>query len=374
MTQFTPLPFSILTALFLAMVGLVSSHPAQTTTVRPPQSIQTAINAAQPWTTIVVKAGTYAEQLLITKDGISLVGEKGTKLVPPTPLVQNFCSGTSGPDTVAGICVVGQNVDLYPWPGTEHQKVKTVGQRVKGVSIKGFEVNGFPGENIALYGAEDASIKDNKLVDGLVYGYLAAGSKNTDARGNKVISTGLSQIGLRYIAMCSDNIAGATVWANDIDGYAIALCVQTNGANIQHNHVTNACYGVFVDPGVDGAIIRHNTIGPSNPDCLPYFGNSTSGIVIFGGTNASVEHNEVTGQTVGATRTLTNFGAGIGVYDDIPEDGKGPNYIASGNNIIRNDVTNNDIDLAGYASGTGNVYKKNTCSNPAGSVPESGCE
>ena len=222
------------------------------------------------------------------------------------------------------------------------------------------QIRGFSGENIALYGAEDASIRKNKLVDGEVYGVLTVGSKNTDVRHNDVISTPTSPYRFRFIAICSDNYEGSTVWHNDIDNYGIALCVQTNGANYQHNHVTNSCYGVFVDPGIKGAIVRHNDIGPSNPNCATAFGFS-SGIVVFGAIDTQVEHNTIKGQTLGSAATPTNAGAGIGVFDT-------PGSPASGNQIIRNDATNNDIDIAFSASGTNIVFKKNTCasSSPPG--------
>jgi len=221
-------------------------------------------------------------------------------------------------------------------------------------------VRGFSGENIALYGAEDASIRKNKLVDGEVYGFLTVGSKNTDVRNNDVISKSTTPDHMRFIAICSDNYEGSTVWHNDIDNYKIALCVQTNGANYQHNHVTNSCYGVFVDPGVKGAIVRHNDIGPSNPNCPAAFGFS-SGIILFGAIDTQVEHNTIEGQTLGAAATPENAGAGIGVFD-------GFGTPASGNQINRNDATGNDIDIAFIASGAGNVFKKNTCATsfPAG--------
>jgi len=215
------------------------------------------------------------------------------------------------------------------------------------------QVRGFSGENIALYGAEDTVIRKNKLVDGEVYGFLTVGSKNTEVRDNDVISTPTTPYRFRFIAICSDNYEGSTVWHNDIDNYGIALCVQTNGANYQHNHVTNSCYGVFIDPGVKGAIIRHNDIGPSNPNCATAFGFS-SGIVVFGAIDTQVEHNSIKGQTLGAAATAENAGAGIGVFDV-------PGSPASGNQIIRNDAINNDIDIAFFASGAGNIFKKNTC-------------
>ena len=53
--------------------------------VNPGESIQAAIDAADQHTTIVVRPGTYAENLLITTDRITLIGQ-GATLVPPATL------------------------------------------------------------------------------------------------------------------------------------------------------------------------------------------------------------------------------------------------------------------------------------------------
>ncbi|RDW76172.1 hypothetical protein BP5796_06993 [Coleophoma crateriformis] len=349
----------LLTTAFLTLAAVTS---ASTITVKRPQLIQAAIDAAQPGDHIVVKAGVYDEQLTIKTDGITLTGQKGTILVPPTmpipPAQQNLCFNTTGSDNIAGICVQGTDVQLAPFPGFEHQKVTSVGRRVKDVTITGFEINGFSGENIALYGAENALVTKNKIVDGQVYGVLAAGCINSDVSDNKILSTGLTPFGFRLIGVCSDNESGAKVWTNDIDNYGIAICIQTNGADIQHNHITNSCLGAFVDPGVNGAIVRHNDIGPSNPACATAFGISTG--IVVSGINTEVQFNTIVGQSIGAAATPSNVGVGI-LVSDTPGDPR----LATGNQIVRNTVKDCQLDLASISTGAGNVFKKNKCQTPA---------
>lgn len=122
--------------------------------VKAGQSIQAAIASAQPGTKIIVTPGQYAEQLLITQDGLTLVGLPGAVLVPPPAPVPNFCTDLSGKGDQAGICITGSNVVLLPYVA-EHKKVQSVGKRIKGVSVTGFTVKGFSGENIAVVGGEN---------------------------------------------------------------------------------------------------------------------------------------------------------------------------------------------------------------------------
>ncbi|KAG9242179.1 hypothetical protein BJ878DRAFT_556177 [Calycina marina] len=167
-----------------------------------------------PHDNITVKAGNYAEQLTIETDGISLVGQKGTILTPLVPAIpakhQTQFYGTAGPGTIAGICVIGQNVVVQLYPGHEHSKVNKgdVGKYVKNVSITGFE--------IVLNGTEKAIVKENKLIDGDVYEGLAAGSRNSYFQNDEIISTGsMATAGKLYnfraFATCYGNLNGVNV-------------------------------------------------------------------------------------------------------------------------------------------------------------------
>src|SRR5262245_22951117 len=67
-------------AVVASLIGVISvgfaspAGAAGAIVVRPGQSIQAAIDAASPGTTIVVKRGTYQENLVIRTDGIKLIG------------------------------------------------------------------------------------------------------------------------------------------------------------------------------------------------------------------------------------------------------------------------------------------------------------
>ena len=332
-------------------VGLAGSASAddRTAYVKPGQSIQTAIDRAHPGDRIVVRTGTYAEQLTVDKNGIELVG-RGAVLIPPSSPVLNTCSGLAGDGTQAGICVTGKDVELDAFVA-EHRKFASVGTPVKDVSITGFQVRGFSGENIAVVGARNTRVAGNRLADGARYGFLTVGSIDTRAALNTVTSVAT----LRFIGICVDDLHGAVVTSNHVSGYQVALCVQTAGAEVRNNDVSASCNGVFVDPGIAGAKIRRNHIAATNPNCA----GRAAGIVLFGAVNTDVRSNRIEGQTA------PDGAAGVAVLDVGPS---GP--FASGNVVTHNVLRNNDVDLFEASTGTGNVIERNEC---ATSIPDGLC-
>jgi len=119
----------------------------------------------------------------INKDGISLVG-KDVKLSPPDYPAKNNCHGkvkdATGKDTNAGICIHGNTINLLKYEVFDlHQKVESVGDPVKDVSVSGFEIVGFDGPDVVLYGGENTKVYKNKLKADLRYGFLTVGSTGT---------------------------------------------------------------------------------------------------------------------------------------------------------------------------------------------------
>lgn len=350
----------VLLFLSVILIGLCSpiraTNGGETVCVKSGQSIQAAIEKAPNGTEIIVEKGTYNERLTITKDGIALIGQ-GAVLVPPadssSPI--NYCSGLAGPGTQAGICIQGANVQLNASFNGEHLKVLSVGQPIKGVSVTGFEVHQ-AGLNIAIVGGLNTRITKNKLLDGSHYGVLTDGSTNTHISGNTVTWT---QSTLPFIGICMDDRAGPRVTHNRISGFNIALCVQTAGAYIAHNTVTNCCFGAFVDPLIRGAQLLSNHISASRALCAT---DPTSfgvyGIFITGAVDTQVQENLIEG--ISDFGRADRFATGIILLDDPPFPAP-PVNLANDNVITGNVLRNNDLDLAVVTNGTGNVVKGNVC-------------
>ncbi|KAH8654214.1 pectin lyase fold/virulence factor [Ilyonectria robusta] len=332
---------------------LPASKDCRTIHVQPGQLIQDAINAASRGDRILVEAGTYAEQLTIEKDGIALVG-LGAILVPPTTAVTNHCSNLTGPGTEAGICVMGSEIDLAPFL-VEHRKVLSAGEPVKDVLITGFQVSNFSGANIAVVGAQNARVTGNRLTNGHLYGFLTAGSTNTRVVDNTVVSS--TKLG--FIGICMDDMAG----------HNVALCVQTPGANVQYNDVSDSCIGVFVDPSFDGVMVSHNHVSATNPSRrqLPTdvaFG--TYGIILDGAINAKVWDNLIERQTNGG------LAAGLAIIDDscinpdlsLSCSRLRTKTVAAANVVVQNILRDNDLDLFVNTTGTSNTIACNKCLTP----------
>lgn len=257
-----------------------------------------------------------------------------------------MCSDTAGDGTEAGICIASKEVRFAGF--VEHAKVSSVGRPVKDVSVEGFEIIGFGGENIAIYGGQNTRISGNTLVDGGVYGVLSVASKNTRVENNKIESTTT----LQYIAICTDDYSGVRTTRNQISGYYIGLCLQTSHSLQQSNTITGCCTGVYVDAGMEGIKVLDNTIQGTDTRCVgwPFIG----GIYLDGPKGTHVEGNTITG------KRANNQAFGVAIVDS--------STVATNNQVKKNTFSDNDVDIVLLSTGRGNQIKNNECtsSNPPG--------
>ncbi|KAJ8118777.1 hypothetical protein OPT61_g318 [Boeremia exigua] len=313
------------------------------------ESIQAAIDCARPYTRVEVE-GEHREQVTITKDGISLIG-KGAKLSPPSNIdTTNYCYGLvkSLPDlknVSAGICIHGRNIKLEDEyvPALLHWGVKSVGDPVKDVSVSGFEVSDFDGENIALYGGKNTRITRNVLKRGLRYGFLTVGSKGTHASKNEVSGSGKATLENGPIAMCMDDKSSAVFSNNQLSGYFICLCTETNEGINSNNEITKCCIGNIIDPNVRNAKSLGNSITEWNPDCDP---TAAAGISLLGAKNALVKGNTI---SIGAG--LPQGGAGLFLGFEVEF-----NATNEGNVITKNKFGLNDADIFDDSKGKNYIF------------------
>jgi len=139
-TRVSTLCAAVLACLVFTGVGRAAPNPACTVHVAAPQSIQAAIDGVAAGATVCVEAGTYHENLLIKKDGITLkgAGPGVTVLQPPAQEVPVCLKLFFQPidyenNGLNGICVA--DVD----PDGNMLRV------VNDVRVTGFTIQNFPG-------------------------------------------------------------------------------------------------------------------------------------------------------------------------------------------------------------------------------------
>jgi hypothetical protein len=326
-------------------------HHGRVVVVGPGDSIQAAVDAAKPGTTIVVK-GTHSENVAITKDGISLIGFHALLQPAATP-TQNACFDPSQPGDVNGICVLGDvNFDTG-----------TVNREVRNVTIKGFTIRGFSDSGIIAFGSHRASFVGNRAEDNGEYGIAAFTTTGTTMAFNRVSGSG--EAGL-YIG--DSPTAHAKLFRNESSDNLFGILVRNaEHAQVGGNSLHDNCVGAIVladAPGpagfvhFKGNVVRHNTKAcPAGEDSdVPLSG---IGIGLSGSTGVTITRNLITGNVAGGETAISG---GVVVL-------KGDGGSLPTNNTVRkNVIVRNDPDLFWDGTGTGNLFKRNFCrtSTPAG--------
>ena len=277
----------LLGALVASMFGLAPAGGAEFV-VRPGESIQAALLAAPPGSTITVRDGVYREAVTLTDDGMK-VRASGAVLEPPaTPPPPGPCTDPEDPAALTGFCVLG-DVDF---------DTGTVADRIEDVTISGFTIRGFGGNGIFVAGGEDVKIWHNDLVDNGEYGAAAFFSTGTVFTENR--ATGSEEAGL-YVGSSPD--ADAKLQDNVVRDNGIGLFVRdADHGRIRENLSEGNCVGaVFLDTGDPSGTasfwrfrenrVRDNTkVCPASEEGPPISG---AGIAVIGATNLLIQDNRV---------------------------------------------------------------------------------
>lgn len=346
----------VLVSVVIAACGATASAgsaDAMTVNVGPGQSIQAAIDAASPGDVIRVHPGTYRESLQISKDGITLAGERAT-LRPPTEPANTLCN-QQGPPT--GICVVGQ-LQFGEGP-------PTVVQPVKNTVISGFRIEGFGGDGIFGFGSEGMRVQDTRMLHNGGYGVFSNTSSGTRFEGN--VSEGNGDAGF-YVG--DSQPANAVVRNNRSTGNSgegIFLRDASHGS-VSGNEMAGNCSGIVVLADAPGPAedwkIRSNRVNENNRACAgdPEEGEDpTSGIGI---ALVGARHVLVVKNTVNGNRDLHPSAASGGILVVSGPGGTTP----TGDTIRENSAFGNTpFDLVWDGTGSP-TFSSNQCgtSNPAG--------
>src|SRR5919112_1776416 len=232
---------TLLVASGVALVAGVGSATAESSVVGPGESIQKAINAADPGDTIVVK-GVHREDVVIRKDGIKLRGDDA--VIEPPAKADSPCSRAFG--APEAICVLGDvNLETFE-----------VKKRVKDVSVSGFTIRGFQAEtpahepafNIDLMGTRDATVTGNRTVGNVAGGVVVSGGINAKVADNDLLGNPKSDsAGI----LVSDSSLNTKVVNNVVKNYpegepAIDVLFESTNTTIEGNDFISTWIGAKI--------------------------------------------------------------------------------------------------------------------------------
>ena len=359
-----------LLGMFVALIAVSSvqsegSAQAANKVVGPGESIQKAVNAADPGDTIVVR-GVHREDVVIRKNGIKLRGEDAMIEAPTRAKADSPCSKFFGPEA---ICVLG-DVNL--------KNGEITGPRVSDVSISGFTFRGFKIARkgafvIDVTGARNATVVGNRAIGNVAGGIVALSSVNTTVAKNHVIGSPETDPETDAPGILVLFSSRTTVVGNNISGGAYGIVVESDahGGSVVGNNLHDNCAGMFFEAfpsqPVDDFEVKANTVENNTRSCgPPQFGVNFSGIgiALLGASGMEVTGNQISGNVPSGP---TPFSGGVAVATD-------PFGIGTtkpmNNSVIGNHFGRNKPDIFWDESGSGNSFVGNLCNT---SVPSRLC-
>ncbi|WP_329407465.1 right-handed parallel beta-helix repeat-containing protein [Streptomyces sp. NBC_00704] len=346
--------------------------------VKPGESIQKAVDAAQPGDTVLLSPGVHHESVTVSTPGLTLRGMGGRTVLEPaadaaqttgtakTPSTAKAPGTAKTPRTVepaaVGACAAGGNGICI---------VGTGGDRVEDVTVAALTVSGFTRNGVYAAATDHLTVRNVTAVKNGVWGIAQEGSVRGVFRGNTARDNG--DAGL-FLANSVSQEQGATdtdgtvVERNRLEGNRIGVTVRRlRNLTVAHNHLTGNCAAVFVvgdenKPKAGLVTVRDNRIVRNNKSCpktARLDALQGSGIVLTGAEDSLITHNviEDNAGTSPLSGGIVLFKSFVGTTSDR-------------NRISDNDLRGNSpADLVNTdTAGKGNTFEGNSCraSQPAG--------
>jgi nitrous oxidase accessory protein NosD len=363
----TTMALTLLVACGVVLGAGIGSAGAQSSVVGPGESIQKAVNAADPGDTIVVR-GVHREDVVIRKNGIKLRGDDAVIQAPTRAKADSPCSKAFGPEA---ICVLG-DVSL--------KTSELTGPRVSDVSVSGFTIRGFniggKGNNAAFMidveGARNATVVGNRTIGNVDGGILAFRSVNTTIAKNHIIGSPETDPETDAIGVDVFFSSRTTVVGNNISGGAWGIRVEldAHGGSVVGNNLHDNCTGMFFEafpsqPVGDFKVIG-NTVENNTRSCGPpqWVNFSGIGIALLGARGMEVTGNQISGNVPSGPTAVSG---GVVVATDPFDEGTTK---PMNNSVTGNLLGHNKPDIFWDESGSGNSFVGNLCDT---SVPSSLC-
>jgi parallel beta-helix repeat protein len=328
----------------MPLAVLLSSVAIQAKVISVTTTIQAAVDAASPGDVVSVPPGTYRENVLVTKSGISIEGSREAVLDG---------AGLAG------------NTGILVQPAAPSTGIE--GFAISGLTIQNYSQNG-----ILLAQVEDFSIKGGKYTNNGQYGIFPVLSSRGRVESNEV--SGSNDTGL-YIGQSSD----VTMTNNIATNNTIGLEVENSShVTVQGNSAFGNSTGILVDvlPGLavtatSDVVVAGNVLGRNNrpnPSTNPYdilsYLPSGIGLLNVGGDQVVVSNNLVLeNNTVGIAliRLPTEFASLDPRVQPLPDfyQVRGNLALGNGRNPAANPLTPVGADLAWDGTGTNDCWSNN---------------
>ncbi|MEU7015216.1 right-handed parallel beta-helix repeat-containing protein [Streptomyces sp. NPDC046385] len=345
---------SLACAVTLAGSGLGAAAPVAAGSptvhrVKPGESIQKAVDAAEPGDTVVLSPGTYRESVHITTSNLTLRGST----VFPTVLTPGKAADGTCARAGHGICVTGKD-----------------GAPVKGVTVRSLTLQGFAKNG--LWASRTDRLKVDRVTAEKNGNWGIALERSVRSVLTRNTARDNADAGL-FVSNTVDSEAGAVdtegtrISHNRLSGNRVGLTVRRlRNLTVDHNEATGNCAAVFVvgdesTPRAGAMSLRRNYVHSNNKHCpktprLPFL--QGSGIVLTGAeetlvTQNRIEDNVGTSPLSGGIVLFKSFVGALNERNDIRD------------NVV---LRNGSADLANRDTGKGNTFRGNTCgvSEPAG--------
>lgn len=381
--------------------------------VRAGQSIQAAVDAAAPGSTVLVMPGTYRESVQITRN-VTLMGsatgqvvltapagagnaaaggEAGATGYAPAP--GNTKTSTTGADmgaaAVSAAPATGaagaQSAAAQPEQGTTVTGTTTQaacaaaghgicvtgpdGHPLTAVRIEQLTVTGFRTDGIDASGTDGMVVRHVAVTDNGSQGISQEKSTRAVLRDNRATGNGQSGIFVANLVNAEGgalDTRGTVIAGNTLSGNRIGVTIRrARVLQVQDNTVTANCGGVFVvgdenNPKAGDLDIRRNKITDNNKFCaangrLPVI--QGTGVLLTGAEDTRITDNTISGNagTSPMSGGVVLYPSEVGVADRRDQ--------VSGNTLSGN----KPADLADRdTKGDGNTFSANSCavSEPAG--------
>ena len=348
----------------LAMTGAVTAHAGQghghhrkAVVVGERDSIQAAIDAAEPGTRIQVR-GDHAEQVWINKDGIELVGKRASLSMPTEPDFEGPCGPTL-------ICVIPDNENNFGNP------FDPANVYLNDVTISGFNLSNPFFDSIGLYFTNGATVERNTVTESGCSGIWMLFANDFSIERNNVNAS--ADCG--NIDVAASN--GGTISRNrSTDGAFAGINIDdVSDVVINRNTSTGNCIGIVAadSPGPlpsSNVTINRNKTNRNNTVCYPFaeFEGDVSlpvgvaGILVVGPTDVVVSRN-TSNNNVSTDPAGSITAGGIVIQDFVTGEGSNisSDVLVKRNTARGNSTVDGPLDISVTSTGSAITVTRNHC-------------